>query len=75
MRAMDPKITVEEALAAFDGVQARLAEALGIDRASVNEWVSMGRQYVPPLQAYRLTQIRPELFVLAGGPPSDTEAA
>ena len=74
MRETDPHITVDEALAAFDGVQSRLADALGIDRASVNEWVSSGRQFVPPLQAYRLTQMRPDLFPL-GEAPASTEAA
>ncbi|CAN5817230.1 hypothetical protein BH20PSE1_BH20PSE1_01470 [soil metagenome] len=72
MREIDPHITVDEALAAFDGVQSHLADALGIDRASVNEWVSSGRQFVPPLQAYRLTQMRPDIF--GDAPASDKEA-
>lgn len=51
-----------DALAAFGGVQAQLAAALSLSRASVNEWVKSGREFVPELQAYRLAHIKPELM-------------
>ena len=61
----DPLITVQDALALYDGVQARLADALGLKRASVNQWVTEARdgrrKYVPLAQAYRLAALHPEL--------------
>lgn len=57
-----PKIPVTAALAAFGNVQAELARALGISRASVSEWVSSEREHVPTLQAYALQRLRPDLF-------------
>jgi len=61
----DPIITVEEALAVYDGVQARLADALGLTRASVNQWVTEFREgkrkFVPLAQAYRLAALHPKL--------------
>ena len=62
MTDLDPKITVAAALAAFDNVQARLADALDINRASVNEWVSSKREFIPALHAHRLARLRPDLF-------------
>ena len=61
MAPNDPQIRVDAALAAFGGVQARLAAALNINRTSVHGWITSGREYVPPLQAHRLARLRPEL--------------
>jgi DNA-binding transcriptional regulator YdaS (Cro superfamily) len=52
----DPVIKKEQAIESA-GNAARLAKALGISRSSVSDW----GEYVPPLQAYRLIQIYPEL--------------
>ena len=74
---VDPQIRVTDALAAYDGIQARLAEALGINRASVHEWITSGVEHVPALQAHRLAVLRPELVTLAEQqiPPEAGEAA
>lgn len=61
-----PQISVADALAAFDGIQARLAEALSLSRASVSDWVTSGREFVPELQAFRLTLLKPERWPLPG---------
>ena len=53
----DPEITVKETIE-FAGSQSALARLLDIGKASVNEWVTTGRKYVPTLQAYRFVQIR-----------------
>lgn len=50
---IDPQITVDQALKWVDGNQSELARRLGIGRASVNEWVTTEREYLPPLQAHR----------------------
>ena len=54
---IDPKITVKEALHETDGNQAELARKLGIGRASVNEYVREGREYLPELQGHRFVKI------------------
>ena len=56
-----PNIRVADALDAFGGVQARLAAALGLSRATVNEWVKSGRECLPELQSYRLAALKPDL--------------
>jgi DNA-binding transcriptional regulator YdaS (Cro superfamily) len=55
----DPVIKKEQAIA-LAGSPARLAKALGIARSSVSCW----GEFVPPLQAYRLIQIYPELKIM-----------
>ena len=61
MNPNPPRIRVADALAAFDGKQSRLAAALSLSRASVNEWVKSQREFVPDLQAFRLAQLVPSL--------------
>lgn len=53
MKYEDPEIPVSQALSAVGGNQAALGRMLGISRVAVNEWVKTGREYLPPLQAYR----------------------
>ena len=53
MKEIDPKIEVTYALQVNNGNQAELGRKLGVGRASVNEWVRTGRQYLPELQAHR----------------------
>lgn len=52
----DPLILKKKAIEAT-GNAASLAKLLGISRASVSGW----GDYVPPIQAYRLKQIFPDL--------------
>ena len=59
---IDPEIKVTTAIAAYSGSQSKLARALGVERSSVNEWVSSGRTNIPTLQAYRLIAIDPATF-------------
>ncbi|MCC7193929.1 MAG: hypothetical protein IT356_00055 [Gemmatimonadaceae bacterium] len=73
---LDPQITVDAALRAYEYNQARLARALGLDRASVNEWVASGRMFLPALQAHRLQRLRPDLFgTSCQGAANECEAA
>jgi predicted transcriptional regulator len=53
MLSIDPKITVAEALQLTNGNQSELGRMLGISRASVSAWLVSGREFIPPLQAYR----------------------
>jgi DNA-binding transcriptional regulator YdaS (Cro superfamily) len=55
-----PLVTVAAAIE-FAGNQAKLAKLLRISSASVCEWVSSGRVYVPELQAWKLASLNPEL--------------
>lgn len=57
MRIEEPKITVEEALAKFDGKRAKLAEFLDIKRAAVYQW----KELVPTERAYQLIEVFPDL--------------
>lgn len=58
----DPEITVDEALDAVGGNQSALARLVGVQRSSVNEWKSSGRDFIPTLQAYRLQRRMPDVF-------------
>jgi DNA-binding transcriptional regulator YdaS (Cro superfamily) len=60
MNDIDPKISVSRAVN-FAGSQAALARLLQLSKASVNEWVADEREFVPPLQAYRLRELHPEI--------------
>ena len=55
-----PKVKVADALR-LAGNQNRLAKMLGINRASVNAWVSSEREYLPDLQAARMALVYPEI--------------
>jgi len=59
---IDPQIPLAAALKFFDGIQARLAAALDLNRATVNEWFADGEEFVPPLHAHRLARMYPEQF-------------
>jgi len=54
---VDPKITLSAALDLMNGNQAELARCLGLSRAMVNSWVMEGREYLPPLHAYRFREL------------------
>lgn len=58
---MHPKIRVSAALRAYNGSQSALARDLGIGRCAVYQWRARKLRYVPPLSAFKLAQIRPEL--------------
>jgi DNA-binding transcriptional regulator YdaS (Cro superfamily) len=57
-----PLVRVADAIE-FAGSQANLARLLSISSASVCEWVTTGREYVPELQAWKLTSINTDLDV------------
>lgn len=61
----DPEISVKDALALYRGNQSKLATALGINRAAISEWKKTKREFIPPLQAYRLQQMHPDRFGIA----------
>lgn len=62
LHPIDPKISLDAALKFFNGVQAHLAAALDLNRATVNEWFTGGDKFVPPLHAHRLARMYPEHF-------------
>lgn len=64
MLIKSPKVKVSDAIK-FSGNQAALAKILGISSASVCEWVANSREFVPELQAWKLTSINPSLDVSA----------
>lgn len=59
---IDPCIPVKHALAYFGGVQSHLAAALHIGRSNVNDWITDGVRWVPPLHAHRLVALAPKEF-------------
>jgi DNA-binding transcriptional regulator YdaS (Cro superfamily) len=62
MSIKSPQVRVIDAIE-FAGNQANLARILSISSASVCEWVTTGREYVPELQAWKLTSINSDLDV------------
>ena len=58
----DPQIKVSTAIDQFDGNQAKLARALGISKTNVTDWKN-GRDFVPPLHAYRLREMFPSIEI------------
>ena len=58
---IDPIIELTNALDFFDGNQSKLAKSLKLSRSVVNEWISGGRELVPPLHAHRLVALHPEI--------------
>lgn len=56
-----PRIRISRAKKFF-GSYNQLAQALGINRASVSEWLSRGLIYLPETQAWRLSNAYPEDF-------------
>jgi DNA-binding transcriptional regulator YdaS (Cro superfamily) len=56
IKLKDPVVAKEDAIRAV-GNAAKLARLLGLSRSSVSEW----GDFLPPLQAYRLTSIYPSL--------------
>jgi len=61
MHNIDPLIPVSEAIA-FAGSQAKLSRILSVGKSSVNEWVSSNRDFIPPLQAWRLWRMSLKRF-------------
>jgi len=61
MHDIDPHIPVSESIH-FAGSQANLSRLLGVSKSSVNEWVSSERDFVPPLQGWRLWRMSPGRF-------------
>ena len=59
---MHPKITVAAALRAYGGSQSALARALGVHRCAVYQWRVRGLRHIPPLRAYELARLKPELL-------------
>lgn len=57
---LDPVIKKSDALDVFGGNQAQLARILRVSRSYVGKW----NEYVPPLQAYRLLQVFPDMTVI-----------
>jgi DNA-binding transcriptional regulator YdaS (Cro superfamily) len=57
-----PLVRVADAID-YAGNQANLARILSITSASVSEWVSSGREYVPELQAWKLASVKTDLDV------------
>jgi transcriptional regulator with XRE-family HTH domain len=59
--SVDPLIEIENAVDFF-GTQTQLAKELGLNRATVTNWMSGGLTNIPPLFAYRLCQLYPGKF-------------
>jgi hypothetical protein len=56
----DPKIKVLDAVSAFGGNKSALARYLGLNRTTVIDWVTLNREYVPVIHAYRLRDHHPD---------------
>jgi hypothetical protein len=61
-------MTKSEALAKVNGNASTLAHILGLTPQAVYQWRG---EYIPPLQVYRLRELRPEWFVPKKNKPEE----